>query len=119
MRVAISDTHWAEIKPVEELTRADRAAVNEFFVIEADTQNGRIISRASVDDGMSQALLCRICTDWSLPFPSPDKDPKSLDRLPLDVDDALREAIRPHIKALTGLGAPVPGNEVPTPASAS
>lgn len=119
MRVPVSDTHWAEIKPVEELTRADRTAVNEFFVLETDAVNGRVITRASVDDGMSGALLCRICTDWSLPFPPPATDAKSLDRLPLDVDDALRKAIQPHIHALTGLGAPVPDNEVPTPASAS
>ena len=119
MRVPISDTHWAELKPVEELTRADRAAVNEFFVLETDVANGRVITRASVDDGMSKALLERICTDWSLPFPPPVKDVESLDRLPLDVDDALRKAIQPHIHALTGLGAPVKENEVPTPASAS
>jgi hypothetical protein len=119
MRVKLSEQHWAEIKPVEELTRADRAAVNEFFVLETDVAHGRVITRASADDGMSPALLERICTDWSLPFPSPGTDPKSLDRLPLDIDDALRKAIQPHIHALTGLGAPVQENEVPTPASVS
>lgn len=119
MRVAIGGKDWAEIKPVEELTRSDRKAVNAVIVIEADAASGRIITRASMDDEMAAAVMCRIISDWSFPYPPPGTDPKSLDRLPLGVDDELRKAIQPHLDAIRGSNAPSSDNEVPTPASAS
>jgi hypothetical protein len=119
VRVAIDDSNWAEIKPVEELTRAHRKAVNEFLVSEYDPASGRLVIRASADDAMSAALLHLICTDWSLPIHNPSMDKDSLDRLSLEQDEKLRAAIQPHINAIKGLNAPVPANEVPTKGSAS
>lgn len=119
MRVPIDDKNWAEIMPVEELTRAHRKAVNEFLVTEYDQSTGRLVIRASADDAMSAALLNLICTDWSLPYHNPSMDPASLDKLSLAQDEALRLAIQPHILAIRGVNAPVPANEVPTRGSAS
>lgn len=117
MRIEIGDGQWAEITPVEQLTRLDRKAVNAAIVFEQN--GGSPVVRASMDDDMATALLARVCTDWSLPWPPPAADPSSLDKLSLDQDDALRKAIQPHITAILGKNAPVPGNETPTPASAS
>jgi len=119
VRVAIGGTDWAEIKPVEELTRADRVAVNAVICFEGDAVTGNPIVRASLDDDMSTAILARVCTDWSLPKFAPVKDITSLDGLTLEQDDALREAIQPHLLAIKGKIAPVKDNEVPTPGSVS
>jgi hypothetical protein len=119
VRVELPEGNWAEIRPVEELSRADRRAVNKFVVYEVNAEAGRMVINAGADDDAATALLERICTDWSLPLPPPSKDVKSLDRLSLAVDDALRAAIRPHTQAILGHNAPTKDNEVPTAASAS
>lgn len=119
MRVPIGGTDWAEIKPVEELTRADRVAVNAVICFEGDAVTGNPIVRASLDDDMATAILARVCTDWSLPLFPPVKDVNGLDGLTLEQDDALRAAIQPHLEAIKGKGAPVKENEVPTPSSVS
>ena len=55
----------------------------------------------------------------ALPLPPPSADISSLDRLSLDQDDALREAVEPHLKAIQGKNAPVAANPDPTAGSAS
>jgi hypothetical protein len=117
MRVVIGPNDWAEITPVEQLTRADRRAVNAAIVFEQG-ENGPVV-HASMDDDMADALLGRVITDWSLPFPTPAVDPGALDRLSLEQDDALRQVIQPYIRAILGQNAPAKDNEVPTPASGS
>jgi hypothetical protein len=117
VRVPIGDNGWAEFRPAEELTRADRRAVNAVIVFEQG-DSGPVV-RASLDDDMATVLLPRICTDWSFPFPPPATDPASLDRLTLEQDDELKKAIQPHIKAILGQNAPVKGNEIPTAAFVS
>lgn len=116
MRVSLGPNDWAELKPVNELTRADRKAVNAAIVFE---QGEHPVVRASMDDDMFAALAGRVVLDWSLPLPTPSVDPSGLDRLSLEVDDQLHEALRPHMAAVLGQDAPVKGNEVPTPASVS
>ena len=117
MRVSIGGTDWAEIMPVDQLRRADRKAVNAVIVFEQGT--GGPIIHASMDDDIATALLSRVCTDWSLPYPAPVLEPASLDRLTLEQDAELRKAIAEHVKAITGSTAPVPENQVPTPGSVS
>jgi hypothetical protein len=112
VRVKLGETDWAEITPVEQLTRVDRKAVNAVIVFEQN--DGHPVIRASMDDDMADALLCRVCTDWSLPWPAPVNDPSSLDKLSLEQDTALREAIGPHIQAILGQNAPAKDNPVPT-----
>lgn len=117
MRVDIGGGQWAEIKPVSELTRADRTAVNE--AITYDTDGKTLVYKASSDDNAAAACLARVCTDWSLPLPPPCVDIKSLDPLSLEQDDALRASIEEHLKAIQGKNAPLQENPVPTPGSAS
>jgi len=115
MRVPLDGQNWAEIKPVTELTRLDRRAVNDAIVIEQG-ENNRKVMRASMDDDMAKAVMCHVVTDWSLPFAPPVADPDSVDRLSLEQDDKLREAIEPHLDAINGKNAPEKENEVPTAA---
>ena len=117
MRVAIGGSDWAEIMPVEQLRRADRKTVNAVIIFEQG-EAGPVI-RAGMDDDIATAVLCRVCTDWSLPYPSPVLDPSSLDKLTLEQDDELRKAIRPHVAAILGQDAPAKENEVPTQGSVS
>lgn len=111
--------NWVEVKDVLELRRIDRKAVNAAIVYEVNPETKMPIMRASMDDDISDAVLKTVVTNWSLPFPLPSVDPASLDKLTLEQDNKLREAIQPHINALQGTGAPVKDNETPTAASVS
>lgn len=117
MRTELPGGNWAELKPVNELTRADRRAVNAAIVFEQD--GGKPVVRASMDDDMFAALAGRVILDWSFPLPTPAVDPNGLDRLTLDQDDELHKALQPYLDAVLGKNAPAKGNEVPTPAYAS
>lgn len=117
MRVDIGGGQWADIRPVSELTRADRIAVRE--VIEYDYDGKGLTFRASSDDKAAAACLSRVCLDWSLPLPPPSVNIGSLDHLSLAQDDALRASVEEHLKAIQGKNAPLEENPVPTASSAS
>lgn len=118
MHVQLDGDNWAELKEVADLRRPDRQAVNKTIVVNTDA-DGKPIIKASLDDDMATATLVHVVDNWSLPWPLPSVDPKSLDKLTLEQDDKLREAIQPHIDAIRGREAPVKSNEVPTNASDS
>lgn len=118
MQVKLDETNWADLKEVSDLRRGDRVAVNEKIVVEA-TADGRPIIRQSMDDDIADAVLAHVVLNWSFPMPLPAVDPSSVDKLTLPQTDALYEAIKDHVAALTGNTAPVKGNETPIPASAS
>lgn len=119
MRIQIDAKNWAELKPIEDLTRKDRTAVNAVVLYELDPENSHPIFHGDSDDNMVGALLGRICMDWSLPFLNPVTDPSSLDKLTLEQDDALREACAPYLAAIRGRNAPSQENAVPTAGSGS
>lgn len=136
MQVKLDETNWANLKEVSDLRRGDRKAVNEKIIVEATT-DGRPIIRQSMDDDVADAVLEHVVLDWSLPLPLPAADPYrpavispkgelvspenigSLNKLTIPQADALYEAIKPHVAALTGQSAPVKENETPTADSAS
>jgi hypothetical protein len=117
VRVELPGGNWAEIKPVNELTRADRRAVNAAIIFEQN--EGQPVVRASMDDDMFAALAGRVILDWSFPLPTPAVDPNGLDRLTLEQDDELHKALQPYLNAVLGKNAPIKDNQVPTIASAS
>lgn len=119
MRIQLDDINWVEVKDIADLRRADRKAVNAAITFEVDPSTKLPLLRGSMDDDISDAVLSSVVTNWSLPFPLPGVDPVSVDKLTLDQDDKLREAIQPYIDALRGTNAPVKDNATPTPASAS
>lgn len=137
MQVMLDETNWADLKEVSDLRRGDRKAVNEKIVFEGNPETGRPIIRASMDDDIADAVLEHVVLNWSLPLPLPAADPYrpasvsadgktqipesigSVNKLTIPQADALYEAIKPHIAALTGQNVPVKDNETPTPASVS
>lgn len=118
MQIKLDETNWADIKEVSELRRVDRKAINAVTSFEIDPATQRPVLRASVDDEIAEAVMKSVVNDWSLQLPLPKVDASYLDRLTLEQDTALREAIQPHINALQGNTTPVKANEVPTPDSA-
>lgn len=117
MQVQLGGSDWAEIKEQADLRRKDRKEVNK--AIRFEYQDGEPIVSGSLQDDMEDAVLKNVVTNWSLQFPLPSVDPKSLDKLTLDQDDKLREAVQPLLAALRGKNAPVEENEDPTEDSAS
>jgi hypothetical protein len=114
MQVKLDETNWAELKEVSDLRRFDRKAVNAATVTELDGDTRHLILRGSMDDDIADVVLKSVVTNWSLQLPLPAVETASLDKLTLEQDTALREAIQPHIDALKGSNAPVKGNETPT-----
>lgn len=114
----LGGSDWADLKEVGELRRGDRRAVNEMISFETSKAGGPLI-RASLDDDMRSAVLQRVVENWSLPLPLPGKAPASLDLLTIEQDDALSEAVQPHLDAIRGRSAPVKENEDPTVSSPS
>lgn len=118
MRVELDAENWAEITPADELRSGDRRAVNRAVRIELDDNRQPILTGAMNDD-MRDALLKRVVRDWSLPFPIPEKDAKSLDKLTLKQEDALNEATKPHMDLVTGQVDPAKRDTDPTEGSPS
>ena len=89
---------WAEIRAVKELRSGDRKAVRRAWRMEI-SENGLNKSFSMADeDEQREVLLARIIVSWSLAEPLPVADPESLERLPLDVYDALVEATKEHFR---------------------
>lgn len=109
----------ADLKDVSELRRGDRRFVNAATSFEVDPDTNKPIMTGAMDDDRATALLRLVVLNWTLPLPLPAKDPSSLDKLTLEQDDNLREAIEPYLAAIAGRDAPTPDNETPTPVSAS
>lgn len=112
--VKLDETNWAQLKEVSDLRRYDRKAFNAATVSEFDGDTKHLIMRGSTEDEMVDAVLISVVLNWSLQLPLPSADPASLDKLTLEQDTALREAIQPHFIALKGENVPVKGNETPT-----
>lgn len=100
------------------MRRGDRRAVNQVILLESG-EGGRAVIRGSMDDDMRTAVLQRVVTDWSLPWPVPAGHPEVLDNLTIEQDDALSKAVEPHLDMIRGRNAPVKENENPTPVSES
>lgn len=118
MRVKLDAKNWAEIIPADELRSGDRRAVNRAVRIELDENQKPILTGALTED-MRDVLLKRVVREWSFSFPIPGKDERSLDKLTLEQEDALNEAVRPHMDLLTGQVNPMERDSDPTEGSES
>lgn len=79
--------HWVTIRDPKALTRGDkRKLLRDGQPVEGQSAAERIMT---VQDLMHQMLI----TGWSYPYPLPSQDLSSLDRLPLEDDDALDDLI--------------------------
>jgi hypothetical protein len=109
MRVELPEGQWAEVADVETLRDGDRKAVNRAISVSADAE-GHPVLGGDYDDKMTDALLVRICTNWSLPFPPPDQDPASLDKLTIQQARVLHEGIAEHMALVKDEADPTAGN---------
>lgn len=118
MRVTLDDKNWAEIMDPSELRSGDRRAVNRAVRLEVGEDEKPIFTGALTDD-MRDALLCRVVSNWSLDFPIPAKDAKSLEKLTLPQEDALKAAVQPHLDLINGRVNPTERDSDPTAGSKS
>jgi hypothetical protein len=118
MRVELDSSNWADIADVSELRSGDRRAINRTVRLELD-ENEKPILTGSLTQGMRDALVKRVVSNWSLPFPIPEKDPGSLDKLTLEQEDALDKAVEPHMALISGNVDPGKRGSDPTEDSAS
>jgi hypothetical protein len=118
MRVELPEGQWAEVSEVSDLRDGDRKAVNRSFTLSADA-DGLPKIPGDTDDKMTDALLVRICHNWSLPFPPPDQDTTSLDKLTIPQGKALREGIAEHLALVKDEVNPSKPDTDPTGASST
>ncbi|WP_165964238.1 hypothetical protein [Actinomadura sp. KC216] len=93
---------WAELRAASLMRAGDakaiRKAVRLHFAKDGDHWDGTF--SVGDDDDRTDALLARVIVAWSYDLPLPVADPASLDEIPVDAWDALREAVKPHREAL-------------------
>lgn len=102
MHVDLGEDQWAELREPGELRRADKMAVLEHVDLEISPDERRVFVNGAADDKQVDALLERVITNWSLPFPLPKDDPASMGKLTLDQGDRLAEAVKPYMQLILG-----------------
>jgi len=116
--VQLDETNWADVVDIEALRDGDRKRVNRAIRVQVD-ENQRPILPGSMEDDMRDAFLAEAVTDWSLPFPVPSRDAKSLDKLTIAQAAKLHEAVRPHMDLIKSEGDPTRRGTDPTAGSES
>ena len=118
MRISLGGPEWAEVDDVSMLRDGHRKAVNKEIRFTVDEEN-RPVFTGGLDDDMTDALVRLVCRDWSLPFPPPDKDPKSLDKLTIEQGRLLHAAVAPHLELVKGQLDPTKRGTTPTTGSST
>lgn len=119
MQVNLDADHWADLREIDELRADVRRAVNKVSSLIVDVETKAPVIPGDLEDRRMDELIKSVVTNWSLQLPLPSVDPKSLLKLTLKQDEALRSALEGHLNAILGREAPVKDNEGPTESSAS
>ena len=131
IRVALNDVppenggKYAILKGTEELNAGDRRAIRGAVPVRLATDpldpNALVqVLPGDYDDQMKNALLSRIITDWNIDLPIPKGDASILDRMDIDMQDKLYEAVSEHVKYLNKkVVNPTKPDTDPTDASSS
>ncbi|WP_433465702.1 hypothetical protein [Spirillospora sp. CA-128828] len=95
---------WAELRAASTMRAGDAKALRRAVRLGVNTGGGwdRTFSMGDAD-ARTDALLTRVIVSWSYEahgIALPVADPASLDEIPIDAWEALREAIGPHEEAL-------------------
>jgi hypothetical protein len=114
MRAELPDNNWAELREPGELRRADEKAVLRVSTLTINPETKKAEVNGANDQDMEDAMLARVVTNWSFPFPLPKDDPESLDKLTLDQAHALAEAVKPHLALVTSREDPSKKGTDPT-----
>lgn len=100
MKVELPGGNWADIKPVEELKAKDKIAVERVVTFLQPSKEGDPIPmHAGIAEDMQIAMLCKVITAWSFPFPLPAV-PEDIEDLDIVTYNALCEAIDPHMQVV-------------------
>jgi hypothetical protein len=103
MRVELPEGNWADLRDPDDLFDADRKAVAGQIVIEVNPDTKVRVMRGDMDDKVADALLARVVDAWSYThLRLPSKDPESLGRMKISHARALRDALEPHMKIISG-----------------
>jgi hypothetical protein len=95
---------WAELRAASTMRAGDAKALRKAIRLGVNPGGGwdRTFSMGDAD-ARTDALLARVIVNWSYEahgIALPVADPASLDEIPIDAWEALREAIAPHEEAL-------------------
>lgn len=107
MKVELADGHWAELRPIEEITAGDR---RRMWLAWDAAEGGDISKSLSATD----ALICMLVTNWDLDLPLPATNPSVLDELSIEMSNALGRAVDPFAKKLRPSFDVDPAKESPT-----
>lgn len=92
---------WAELRAPETMRAGDAKALRKAIRLRTNSGGGWDKTFSMGDaDARTDALLERVIVSWSYDLPVPAADSDSLDEIPIDAWEALREAIDPHEEAL-------------------
>lgn len=92
---------WAELRAASTMRAGDAKALRRAIRLKSNAGGGwdKTFSLGDVD-ARADALLARVIVSWSYDLPVPVADPDSLDEIPIDAWEVLRDAIEPHEEAL-------------------
>jgi hypothetical protein len=92
---------WAELRAASTMRAGDAKALRRAIRLKANAGGGwdKTFSMGDMDARVD-ALLGRVIVNWSYELPHPAADPDSLDEIPIDAWETLRDAIEPHQAAL-------------------
>lgn len=92
---------WAELRAPSTMRAGDAKALRKAIRLRTNAGGGWDKTFSMGDaDARTDALLTRVIVAWSYELPVPVADPDSLDEIPIDAWERLREAIEPHEEAL-------------------
>ncbi|MEV0660126.1 hypothetical protein ACIBI3_02365 [Actinomadura luteofluorescens] len=111
---------WAELRAPSTMRAGDAKALRKAIRLKANAGGGwdKTFSMGDLDD-RADALLVRVIVNWSYELPVPAADPDSLDEIPIDAWETLRDAIEPHQEALDFRNRATTREPTPADSSAS
>lgn len=111
---------WAELRAASTMRAGDAKALRKAIRLQVDGRDewDRSFSLGD-EDARTDALLTRVIVQWSYDLPLPQADPNSLDELPIETWEALRDAVKPHREALDFRNRAKNKTEPPTPDDSS
>lgn len=109
---------WAELRAPSTMRAGDAKALRKAIRLGMNAGGGwdKTFSMGDMDS-QTDALLARVVVAWSYDLPVPVVDPDSLDEIPIDAWEALKEEVEKHKEALDFRSRAT--TREPTPAASS
>ena len=111
---------WAELRAPSTMRAGDAKALRKAIRLGMNAGGGWDKTFSLGDsDTQTDALLARVIVSWSYDLPLPVADADSLDEIPIDAWETLRDAIEPHQEALDFRNRATTQSSTPGDSSAS